>query len=77
MEIREIVQLLNDRAEDVAAMLLPGGKREGREWVVRPAVAFWYSGPRFPCRQDERHHQHFGESVYCPGSPQPGSRDHL
>jgi twinkle protein len=34
MEIREIVQLLNDRAEDVAAMLLPGGKREGREWLA-------------------------------------------
>lgn len=34
MEIREIIQLLNDRAEDVAAMLLPNGKREGREWVV-------------------------------------------
>ena len=34
MEIREIVQLLNDRAEDVAAMLLPGGKREGREWIA-------------------------------------------
>lgn len=34
MEIREIIQLLNDRAEDVAAMLLPGGKREGREWIA-------------------------------------------
>jgi twinkle protein len=34
VEVREIVQLLNDRAEDVATMLLPGGKREGREWVV-------------------------------------------
>lgn len=34
MEIREIIQLLNDRAEDVAAMLLPNGKREGREWVA-------------------------------------------
>lgn len=34
MEIREIKQLLNDRAEDVAAMLLPNGKREGREWIA-------------------------------------------
>jgi len=34
MEIREIIQQLNDRAEDVAAMLLPAGKREGREWLV-------------------------------------------
>ena len=34
MEVREIIQLLNDRAEDVSAMLLPGGKREGREWVA-------------------------------------------
>lgn len=33
-EIREIIQMLNDRAEDVAVMLLPAGKREGREWVV-------------------------------------------
>lgn len=34
MEIREIIQLLNDRAEDVAVMLLPTGRREGREWVI-------------------------------------------
>ena len=34
MEVREIIQLLNDRAEDIAAMLIPGGKREGREWVA-------------------------------------------
>jgi twinkle protein len=34
VEIREIIQLLNGRAEDVAAMLLPNGKREGREWVI-------------------------------------------
>lgn len=34
MEIREIVERLNDRAEEVAAHLLPSGRREGREWVA-------------------------------------------
>jgi twinkle protein len=34
MEIREIVQRLNDRAEETAVMLLPAGRREGREWTV-------------------------------------------
>lgn len=34
MEIREIVERLNDRVEEVAAHLLPSGRREGREWVA-------------------------------------------
>ncbi|MGD9685786.1 MAG: toprim domain-containing protein [Desulfobacter sp.] len=32
MEIREINQLLTERAEDVAAMLIPAGHKAGREW---------------------------------------------
>ncbi len=32
MEIREINQLLTERAEEVAAMLLPAGRKAGREW---------------------------------------------
>jgi len=34
MEIREIVERLNDRAEEIAAHLLPAGRRRGREWEV-------------------------------------------
>lgn len=34
MEIREIIERLNDRAEEIAAHLLPAGRREGREWVA-------------------------------------------
>jgi hypothetical protein len=33
MEIGQIVGMLAQRAEDLARELLPGGKREGREWV--------------------------------------------
>ncbi|MDD2499587.1 MAG: toprim domain-containing protein [Geobacter sp.] len=32
MEIRGINQLLTERAEDVAAMLIPAGRKVGREW---------------------------------------------
>lgn len=34
MEIREIIERLNDRVEEIAAHLLPAGRREGREWVA-------------------------------------------
>lgn len=34
MEIRGIKQLLTDRIEDLAAVLLPAGRRTGREWEV-------------------------------------------
>lgn len=34
MNIREISALLANRAEDIARMLLPQGKREGREWCA-------------------------------------------
>jgi twinkle protein len=32
MDIREINQLLTERAEEVAAMLIPAGRKAGREW---------------------------------------------
>ncbi|MEA5113996.1 MAG: toprim domain-containing protein [Geobacteraceae bacterium] len=34
MEIKELVQRLNDQVEEIAAHLLPAGRREGREWIV-------------------------------------------
>lgn len=34
MEIREISQIMSDRAEEVAAMLLPSGRLRGREWEI-------------------------------------------
>lgn len=34
MEISELKQRLNDRAEEIAEFLLPAGRRERREWVV-------------------------------------------
>lgn len=34
MEIRAIIERLNDRAEEIAVHLLPAGRREGREWVA-------------------------------------------
>lgn len=34
MRAADLAALLADRAEDVAAMLLPNGKRKGREWCV-------------------------------------------
>ena len=34
MQASDLAALLADRADDVAAMLLPNGKRKGREWCV-------------------------------------------
>ena len=34
LTVQEIVQMMNDQAEQIARHLLPGGKNEGREWVV-------------------------------------------
>lgn len=40
IEIGEIVRMLAARAEDLARELLPGGKREWREWVCKDAPGF-------------------------------------
>lgn len=40
IEIGEIVRMLGQRAEPLARELLPGGKREGREWVCKDAPGF-------------------------------------